>query len=297
VKAWYFASGDEVNGPFSEKDLADLIEEGRVTADTMVCHPEMGDEDSEWYPASESEMAHLFSGSRQTGRVLDLETNADNSASVRENIADSTANNVFSLSTSNLCGNCGAAVNADARFCDKCGNPLLAETEFTATGFAPDTGEQPEIFEVESSIFKGRYVYNSCFGTGIILMVMFFIWGSDVAIGGPHWFFYALNLVAPAVSGIRLSAAGVLGPLSSLLTIIHVVLIIWVLILLFKESEPWQRPVVIIDRIWGFCSFSVLVIAIFLLFCFLKIWAEQGRQAAEEEKAARILNKAWKMRR
>jgi hypothetical protein len=297
MKAWYFASGDEVNGPFSENDMADLIRHGAVVADTMVCYAEMGDEDPEWYPASESEMARLLSGSRKTRRVLDLETGADNSAPSRENMADSAAKDNVSLSASGLCANCGTAVRADARFCDKCGAPLGAETQSAASDFTADSGEQPEIIDVDSSTFKGRNIYNGCFATGIILMIMYFVWGSDMYRNGPHWFFYALNLFAPAVSGVQLSVGGIWGPLSSILTIIHAVLVVWVLVLLFKDHEPWQRPVVIVDRIWGFCTFSALVVAIFLLVCFLKMKAEQDQRYNEERRAARILNEAWRMNR
>jgi hypothetical protein len=253
VKAWYFAAGDEVTGPLSDQDMFNLIGKGVVTADTMVCYSDMGDEDPEWYPASESKISHAFSASAQTKRMLDLGVSSDGAAT-----ADS-------------------------------------EVEFVEDSARSGFIESPEIIEVESSVYGDRYVYNGCFATGIILIMMFFIWGSDVRYR-VHWFWYVLNFFAPAVSGVQLTAGGILGPVSLLLTIAHSVLVVWVLVLLFKDNEPWQRPVVIVDRIWGFCSFSALAVAIFVLICFLKIWADQNQRHAEEERAARILNKAWKMK-
>jgi len=75
----------------------------------------------------------------------------------------------------------------------------------------------------------------------------------------------------------------------ALLTIVHFVILIYVLVMVFKGRANFQNPIVLVNCVWAIATFlGIAIIVLIELFAF--------KRTAEENRAARIINKAMKMK-
>jgi hypothetical protein len=274
--AWYYLKGEEVEGPFSEDDFARLIKDGTVLGDTMVCNPEDGDEDPDWFSASGSEMARFFTQAAAPAAAPQGRRKLDLGESQRAAVSETSSAEIAEIT------------------------PARRERKKNRDGGQAETGESfsvgaavGEVIDVAASKPKGYVVSWACFGTGMLLIIMFFFRAEAVYHGEVKTFYYMMSLVAPFLNGVLLSFDGH-STFTGILTLTHFVLLVWVLILMFSKDETWRSPIVIINRAWAFCSLSVLAVAACILFFILAKDAAYTRERREEESAARILRKAMR---
>ena len=111
---------------------------------------------------------------------------------------------------------------------------------------------------------KTQGVYISYFLTGLILIGAFFMYGTEAIKGPIHSALYAFICAAPIIGGGILALAEIGGFVIAGITLLHSILLIWVLILFFKDRPSNPNAIIIIDWVWAFLSGGCIILAIIL---------------------------------